>query len=167
MESDGGLVQQDELGPGAGLQQHPPQLEPLHLTAGERAERLTQAQVAEPEPGQELQLAPHRRRRVVAEEFERLIHRLVQHADDVQTPVAVRARLGGKARAVARLAQDLFVGEKLHVQHRGSPAAAQGAASAVGVQRKVAGRQAVEPGLGQVGEQRPDGVEYLQEGRRV
>ncbi len=168
MQTCGGLVEDKEnvsLLVGIAPTQKIGQLYPLRLPARETVRRLPQMQIAQPHILQHLQFGTqplHRRfGSVFGKELQRLVHRHLQHIGDAPVEILHLQHLLLETLAVAVLAGKVQVGHELHL-HLDSALALTGlAASALGVEREIAGR--VEPLLGQGlgGEQIPYVVEGL------
>ena len=139
------------------------QLEPLPLAAGQRGERLAEAEVAEPDVGEPLEdlVRGRRVRLAVAEELLGLGHRHREHLADVLAAELVLQHLGLEPLALALLAGG---GDAGHHRQVGvdDPGAVAVGAGAIGV-------GAEQPRLDAVGlrERLADRVEQLGVGRRV
>ena len=101
------------------------------------------------------------------EELHRLAHRQLQHFVDVQAVVLDLQDAALVARAFALFADQLHVGQKLHLDRHRAVALARLAAAARDVERKVPGRVAALLRLPRGGEQRADQVERLDVRHRI
>ena len=121
------------------------QLDALRLAARERGRRLAEADVAEPDVVQRLELlliGGHR-----LEEVERLRHRHLEHLGDVLALVAHLERLAVVALALADLAGHVDVGQEVHLDLHEPVALAGLAAPALDVEREAARLVAAHPRL--------------------
>ena len=139
------------------------QLEPLALTAGQRGERLAEAEVAQPHVGQPVEdlVSGGRARLALAEERLGLGHRHREHLADVLAAEGVLEHLGLEALALALLAGGGDAGHDPQVGVDDAGAVA-GGARALGVGAEQRGLDAV--GLR---ERLADRVEQPGVGRRV
>ena len=101
------------------------------------------------------------------EERDGLVHGQLQHFVNVQPVVADVEDAALEARAFALVADQLDIGQKLHLHRDGAVALAGFAASARNVEREMAGGVAALFGFARGGEQRADQVEGLDVGHRV
>ena len=117
------------------------QLEPLALAAGERGERLAEAEVAEPDVGEPLEdLVRCRRLRLAgAEELLGLDHRHREHLADVLAAELVLEHLGLEALPLAHLAGGGDAGHhrQVGVDHAGAVAVGAGALGVGAEQRRL------------------------------
>ena len=132
VQSRGRLVEDVERASGVALGQFQRQLHPLRLAARERRRRLAQRDVAEAHVEQRGQLARDRRHRL--EERVRLLDGHRQHFVDVPALVADLQRLAVVALAVADVAGDVDVGQKMHLDLDQAVALAGFAAPALDVE---------------------------------
>ena len=129
-------------------------LEALGFAAGERGRGLAQAQVAQPERDERLQVRRSRLAlRQAGEERQGLVHRELQPVGGVLAGKPHAQHFGAEAPAVAHRAAQIDIGEKLHLHVLEARAAAGGAAPFTGVEAEAAGGKAVGGGLGLGGEE--------------
>ena len=141
------------------------QLHALRLAAGERGRRLPQPQIAQADFLQHAQLLHDLGH--AGEEVQRLLHRQVQHVVNVLAVIANLQHFRLVARALALLADQLHVGQELHL-HRDRAVALAGFAAAAGnVEGEMSRGVAALLALRQRGEQLADGVERLDVGHRI
>ena len=104
---------------------------------------------------------------MAAEECQRLAHGQLQHLVDVEPVVADVEDAALEARAFALLADQLDVGQELHLDGDGAVALAGFAAAAGDVEREVAGGVAAALGSGVEANSVADEVESLDVGDRI
>jgi hypothetical protein len=104
---------------------------------------------------------------LAVEKRDGLIDGQLQHFVDVQAVVADFEDAGLEAGALALLADQLDIGQKLHLHRDGAIALAGFAAPAGNVEREVAGGVAALFGVARGGEELPDQVEHLDISHRV
>ena len=125
-------------GVGPDLRELGDELDALRLAAGERRALLPERQVAEPDVLQQRQAAMDRRMR--GEEVARRRRRSSRARRRWFAPASGRQRLGVEARAAARFAGHLHVGQEAHLDPLHPLALARFAAAARGVEREAAAR---------------------------
>ena len=165
VQAGGGLVEDVQGARAGGLRQVRGQLHALRFAAGKRGRRLSQPQIAEAHVGQHLQLL--REALVAAEKLDGFIDGQLQNFVDVQAVVFDLEDAGLEAGALALLANQLDIGQKLHLHRDGAIALAGFAAPSWNVERKVAGGVAALFGVARGGEDLPDQVEHLDVSHRV
>ena len=121
----------------ARLRQFLGELDALRLAAGQRGRLLADMDVIEPDAVQELQRLAHPRHRL--EEFQRLLDRHVEHVGDRFAAEQHVQRLAVVALALADVAGDVDVGQKVHLDLDDAVALAGLAAAAFDVEREAAG----------------------------
>ena len=107
------LVEDVERLPGRDLRQLGRELHALRLAARERRRRLAELDVVEPDVVQRLQPPPDLRD--LGEEAQRLLDRHLEHVGDRLPLEAHLERLAVVARALARLARHVDVGQEVHL----------------------------------------------------
>ena len=135
------------------------QLHALRFASGERGGRLAEAQVAEADFVEHAQF--FREPGNVGEKPERFAHGEVQDFVNVLAFVVDFEHLRLVARALAFVADQLHVGQKLHFDGDGAVTLAVFAAAAGHIKRKMPGSEAALLGFRQRGEQFADDVERL------
>ena len=151
--------------PVAPLGQLAGQLDPLGLAAGQRGRRLAEADVAEADVDQRLQVPGDHG--LVGEELGRLLARQVEHLGDVLALERDVERVPVVPAALAHLARDVHVGQEVHLDLDGAVAGARLAPAALDVEREPARQVAADLGLLGLGEQLADVVEDAGVGGRV
>ena len=142
--------------PVARLRQLLGELDALRLAAGQRRGLLADVDVAEADAVQQRQHVAHARHRL--EEVERLFHRHVEHVGDRLALEQHLQRLAVVALALADIAGDVDVGQKVHLDLDDAVALAGLAAAALDVEREAAGLVAARLALGQAANQSRIGV---------
>ena len=165
VQAGGRLVQDVEQAFAAVRRQVRRNLDPLRFPARQRRRRLTEAEVAEPDLVEHLQPPQHLGR--AAEERQRLAHGQVEHLVNRSPAVVHLEHLRLEALAVALIARDEHVGEKLHLDADFALALTRLAAAAGHVEREVARRQPARPRVLGRGEQLADRIEGLQVRHRI
>ena len=148
VQAGGGFVEQVERTPGLPLGQLAGQLHALRFAAGKRGRGLAQMDVAEADIDQRLQLG--RGGGNVFEDRQRVGDGQVEQVGD---RVAVEADLQGLlivTAAVAYVAQDVHVGQEVHLDALLALALAGFAAPALHVEGKAAGLVAALAGFGEL-----------------
>ena len=151
--------------PGRDLAELGRELDALRLAARERRRRLAELDVVEPDVVQRLQAAADLRD--LREELERLLDRHVEHVGDRLALEAHLERLAVVARALARLARHVDVGQEVHLDLDLPVALARLAASAAHVEREAARLVAAHLRLGRQRVQLADVREEVGVRRRV
>src|SRR6266576_7149522 len=128
------LVENVEGATGVALRQLRGELDALRLAAGKRRRRLTEVDVAEPDVEQGLQLLSHAR--LVLEERQRILDRLLQYVGDAQTAEANLERLTVVALAFADIARNVDVGQEVHLDFDETVSFARLAATTLHVERE-------------------------------
>src|SRR5215468_2681802 len=141
------------------------QLDALRLAAGERRRRLAQPQVTESDVVEDFQLAGDAV--AVREEGHRLADGHVQNLVDVPAPVFDVEDRRLEPGAFALLANQLDVGQELHLDGDSPVALAHVAPPARNVEREMAGVVASRLGLARRGEGFADRVVDLDIGHRI
>ena len=142
-----------------------PQADPLRFAPGKRRGRLAQPQVPQADLVQHLQLLLHARRG--GKEADRFLHRHLQHVMNVFSLVSNRQHLGLIASPAALLADQLHVGQKLHLHGDGAVALTRFTAPAGDVEGERARFVAAPARLALRGKQLPDAVERLHIRHRI
>ncbi len=159
------LVEDVQRRPGGDLRQLGGQLHALRLAARQRRGRLAEADVAQADVVERLQLPADLGD--VVEELDRLLDGHVQHVGDRLALEADVQRLAVVALAVALLAGDVDVGQEVHLDLDLAVAAARLAAAALDVEREAPGLVPARPRLLRLGEQVADDVEQPGVGGRI
>ena len=141
------------------------QLHALRLAAGERGGRLAEMDVAEADIDQRLQLLPDLRD--VVEHGQRVFDGEIEDVGDGVAVELDRERLLVVAPAVADFAEDVDVGQEVHLDAALAVALAGFAAASGDVEGEAAGLVAALARLGQHGEEVADGGEDAGVGRRI
>ena len=165
MQAGGGLVQDVDRAPCGPLAELLAQLHALGLAAGEGGRALPQADVAEAHVDQRLQLVGQHGNG--CEEDQGLLHGHVQHIGDALALVVDLQGLAVVALALALLAGDVDIWEKVHLDAQQAIALALIAAPALDVEAVAAGRVAPGLALRQVCEELPQGREQTRVGGGV
>ena len=126
------LVEDVERPTGVALRQFRRQLDPLRLATGQGRRRLAEVDVAEPDIEKGLQLLADAR--LILEEGERVLDRLLEHVGDAQSPEADFERLTIVALPLADVARHIDVGQKVHLEFDETIALARLASSAFDVE---------------------------------
>src|SRR3984893_10931916 len=159
------LVEDVEGAAGGAPRQFLRQFDALRLSARERRRRLADMNVAEPDALQGLQFVSDRR--YGAEEIGALVDRHVEHVGDALAAEQHFEGLAVVAAALADVALDIDVRQKMHLDLDDAVALAGLAAPALDVEREAAGQIAARLGLGEPGEPVADRREAAGIGRRV
>ena len=141
------------------------ELDALRLAAGERRRRLAELDVAEADIEQGLELLLDLRD--VLKQRHRLFDGRVEQVGDGLALVLDRQRLAVVARAAAHVAQDVHVGQEVHLDALQAVALARLAAPALDVEGEAAGLVAALARLGEHRVQLADGREEAGVGRGV
>ena len=141
------------------------QLDALRLAAGKLGGGLAHADVVQADVVDGLELARDGGNSL--EELHRLADGHFEHVGDALAFVFDFQRLAVVAPAVADLAGDVHIGQKLHLDLDDAVALARLAAPALDVEREPARLVAAHPGVGGLGKQVADHVEDAGVGRRV
>ena len=159
VEADGRLVEEIEDVPVALVDEVKGQLDPLQLAAREGRRRLAQAQVAQADVLEGLDLLDDVR--PVGEELEGVVDGQVQDVVDVLPLVADLEDLALEPLPLAGLAGQGDVGQELHLHDLLAGALAVLAAAAGRVEREIAGLVAQGLGLARLAEEVADAVHGL------
>ncbi len=159
------LVEDVQRPAGRDLRQLLRELDALRLAARQRRGGLAEPDVVEPDVVERLELAPDLRD--LREERERLLDRHVQHLGDVLALEAHLQRLAVVARALARLARDVHVGQEVHLDLDLPVALARLAPAAADVEREPARLVAAHLRLRRQRVELADRREEVGVGRRV
>src|SRR5262249_54348387 len=159
------LVEDVEGAAGRALRQVLGGLDALRLAARQRSRLLADMDGAEPHALQGLEHAADARHRL--EEGARLGGRPGEHARAPATLARDRERLAVVALALADVAGDVDVGQKVHLDLDDAAALAGLAAAALDVEREAAGLVAARFGLRQAREPFADRREGAGIGRRI
>ncbi|OPZ82264.1 MAG: hypothetical protein BWY77_00252 [bacterium ADurb.Bin431] len=157
MEAGGGFIEDIDGAPGADFAQFGGELDALGLAAGEGGSGLAEADVTQADILQGLELAPDRRE--IIEKLEGVIHRHVEDAGDRLPLVFDLEGLAVVALALADLAGDVYIRQKMHLDLQDTVALAGLTAAALDVKTEASGLVAADLGLRQLGEEIPDGCE--------
>src|SRR3990172_2775311 len=136
------------------------QLEALRFPAGKRGSGLPEAEIAEADLLENLQAVDDLVH--AGEKLQRLANRHAENFVDVFLAEADIEHGALKARAAAFLAQQLDVGQELHLDGDGAVALAGFAAASGDIEGKVAGTEAAAFGLRSGGKDFPDDVKGFQ-----
>src|SRR5262249_47851990 len=139
---------------GVALGQFQRKLYALSLAARQGGRALPELDIAEPHIEQRLELARQHRHR--AEELRRLLHGHLQHLVDVPALVADLQSLAVVALAVAHVAGDVDVRQKMHLYLQHAVARARLAAPALDVEGETSGAIATGARVGNAGEELAD-----------
>src|SRR6476659_4039776 len=150
MESGRGLIKDIERAPGGAARQLARQLHPLRLAARQRRRLLADMDVAEADALQRLELVADRRYRL--EQICGLLHRHVEHVGDRLVLELDLQRLAVVALALAHVAGNVDVGQKVHLDLDHAVALASLAAPTLDVEGEAAWLVAAHLGLRQLGE---------------
>ena len=165
MQAGGRLVENIERAAGGALGQLLGELDALRLAAGQRRRLLADMDVVEADAAQQRQHVAHPRHRL--EEFQRLLDRHVEHVGDGFALEQHLQRLAVVALALADVAGDVDVGQKMHLDLDDAVALAGLAAAALDVEGEAAGLVAARLGFRQAGEPFADRREGAGIGRRI
>ena len=165
VQAGGGLVQNIDGLAGGAFGQFGSQLDPLGLAAGELRGGLAQLHVSQAHvlEGLELVAEPGQG----GEELHPLVHGHLQHLGDIFALVAHLQGLPVVPLALAHLAGDVDVGQKVHFNFQQAIPGTGLAPSAPGVEGEAARAVAPALGVGGGGEQVPDITEQIRIGGRV
>src|SRR5262249_35898675 len=141
------------------------QLDALSLAAGERRRRLAELDVVEADVVECLELPPDLRD--LREELQRFLDRHLEYLRDVLALEANLERLAVVARALARLARNVDVGQEVHLDLDLAVALARLAAAAADVEREPARLVPAHLRLGGQRVELADRREEVGVGRRV
>ena len=159
------LVEDVQRAAGRDLAQLGRELDALRLAARERRRGLAELDVVEPDVVQRLE--PPAQLRDLREELQRLLDRHLEHVGDRLALEAHLERLAVVARALARLARHVHVGQEVHLDLDLPVALARLAAAAADVEREASRLVAAHLRLGRERVELADVVEQLRVGRRV
>ena len=137
----------------------------MRLAAGQRGGLLADMDVAEADAVQQREHVAHARHHL--EKFERFLDRHVEHVGDRLALEQHLQRFAVVALALADVAGDVDVGQKVHLDLDDAIALAGLAAAAFDVEGEAAGLVAARLGFGQAGEQFADRREGARIGGRV
>src|SRR6476659_426497 len=150
MESGRGLIKDIERAPGGAARQLARQLHPLRLAARQRRRLLADMAVAEADALQRLELVADRGHRL--EQIGGLLDRHVEHVGDRLVLELDLQRLAVVALALAHVAGDVDVGQKVHLDLDHAVALAGLAAPALDVEGEAAWLVAAHLCLWELGE---------------
>ena len=159
------LVKDVEGAPGRAARQLLGELDPLRFAAGQRRRLLADLHVAQANALERLHLVADRRHRL--EQVRRLLDRHVEHVGDRPVPVAHLERLAIVALALAHVAGDVDIRQKVHLDLDHAIALAGLAPAALDVEREPPWQIAARLGLRQAGEPVADGSEGAGIGGRI
>ena len=165
VQAGGGLVQDVERTGQVAFAELAGDLDALGLAAGQGGGGLAEPDVFQADLGEHVELAHERR--MVGEELARLAHGHGQYVRDVLAPVLHLQGLGVVPLALAGLAGDVDVGQKVHLDLDLAVALARLAPAALDVEGESAGLVAARARLLGPGEYLADLVENLGVGGRV
>ena len=118
------------------------QLHALVLTTGEGRGTLSQPYVSQSHVSKWLETFCHQSLPMLPEEVDGLCHRHVEHVVDVLAMKAHVEHLALEALAVAGFAGEREIGHKLHLDRDHARSLTLLAASALGIEREILGREA-------------------------
>ena len=177
VQADGGLVEHvqrvlalaarrvDAERIGAHFRQFGDELDSLAFAARQRRTRLSQTQISEPDVGQQAHRMMHAA--LGREEFQRVVDAHRERLADVLALEQDRQRFRIEASAAAYVAQDLHIGQEIHLDALHALALAGLAAAAGRVEGEAAGRKPAHPRLGRIRVQPADRVPESDVGGRA